>query len=103
MEGKAHKLDARAVHVPVADGLARTVLRNEQAQREEQQRLKTRILAAAADHEAAPRQPPHAPLPPASSRAHPRLAAALPCACGTVSTRNLWVKTTRGAARNKER
>lgn len=42
--------------MPVDDSLARTVLKNEATQREEQQRLKKHILAAAADHEAAPRQ-----------------------------------------------
>jgi len=53
--GKPTKLEAAAVHVPMADSLARTVIRIDEEASEERQRLKRQILQAAQDHEAVPR------------------------------------------------
>ena len=53
---KANKLEAPEVRVPMGDTLAQTVIKMDEDAQAERQRLKRQILAAAEDHEAAPRQ-----------------------------------------------
>lgn len=56
MSGNKKRLEASAsVLVPTESALARTVIQRDEEASEERQRLKQQILAAAADHEAAPR------------------------------------------------
>jgi hypothetical protein len=52
---KPTRLEADLVHVPVSDELAQTVIRMDEKESEERQRLKRYVLSAAEDHEHAPR------------------------------------------------
>ena len=52
---RPNKLEADEVRVPIDDRLAQTVIRMDEKAIEERQRLKQQILAAADDHEHAPR------------------------------------------------
>ena len=52
---RPNKFEADEVHVPIDDRLAQTVIRMDEKAIEERQRLKQQILAAADDHEHAPR------------------------------------------------